>query len=76
MSAFDPIQSLRDSGVLPATPDSHLREGHQGGLALEVLATLTEAEVEVIKSIRQKMNAAAEDQDVMAHSEVTGAGLW
>ncbi|TDD14800.1 aroma-sacti cluster domain-containing protein [Nonomuraea diastatica] len=76
MTAFDPIQRLREAGIISSTPASHLEEGHQGGLALEVLATLTEAEVEVIKSIRRKMNAAAENQDVMAHSEVTGAGLW
>jgi hypothetical protein len=75
MSEFDPIQSLRAAGLLPDAPDSHLTEGHKGGLALQVLSTLTEPEVEVLKSIRTRMDAAAEEE-VLAHETVSGGFLW
>jgi hypothetical protein len=76
MSEFDPIKSLRDAGLLPEAPESHGEEGHKGGIALEVLSTLNEQEVEVLKSVRERMNAAMEEAEVGAHSNVTGAGLW
>jgi hypothetical protein len=76
MSEFDPVQSLRSAGLLPPAPDSHSQEGHKGGIALEVLSTLNEQEVEVLKSIRERMNAAAEQPEVVAHEAVVGGGLW
>jgi hypothetical protein len=78
MSEFDPIKSLRDAGLLPDAPANHLEEGHQGGLALDVLGTLSEHEVEVLKSIRRRLDAAAlDEQEVGAHGEgPVGGGFW
>ncbi|MEV1169937.1 aroma-sacti cluster domain-containing protein [Nonomuraea sp. NPDC049784] len=76
MSEFDAVQSLRDAGLLPDTPESHLEEGHKGGVALEVLSTLTESEVAVLRSIRERMDASADSQEVMAHSNTIGNGFW
>ncbi|MEV1169936.1 aroma-sacti cluster domain-containing protein [Nonomuraea sp. NPDC049784] len=76
MSEFDPVRSLKDAGLLPDTPESHLEEGHKGGVALEVLSTLTESEVAVLRSIRERMDAAAAGQEVLAHSNTTGGGFW
>lgn len=82
MSEFDPIKSLRDAGLLGQAPESHGAEGHKGGIALEVLSTLNEQEVEVLKMVRERMNAATE---VGAHGggispelppDVTGTVLW
>lgn len=75
MSEFDPIKSLKDAGLLPDAPAGHLEEGHQGGIALSVLSTLTEDEVDVLKSVRARMTEAAE-QEVAAHNDVIGGALW
>ena len=75
MSEFDPIKSLEEAGLLAPAPASHFQEGHKGGLARDVLSTLSEQEVEVLKSVRERMNEAVEEE-VGAHTEVVGGVFW
>ena len=56
--AFDALAALRAAG----NPVDQLSEGQR-----EVFASLTEEEVEVLNSIKRRLDAVEDDVDVTAH---------
>jgi len=56
--AFDALAALRAAG----NPVDQLSEGQR-----EVFASLTEDEVEVLNSIKRRLDAVEDDVDVTAH---------
>jgi hypothetical protein len=58
--AFDALAALRAAG----NPVDQLSEAHR-----EVFASLTEEEVEVLNSIKRRLDATDEDVDVTAHDQ-------
>jgi hypothetical protein len=56
--AFDALQALRAAG----NPVDQLSEGQR-----QVFASLTEEEVEVLNSIKGRLDAVEDDADVTAH---------
>jgi hypothetical protein len=77
MSEFNALQTLEERGLIPASPEGHLVEGHQANAARQVLSTLTRDEVEVLASIRERMTAASVESDVEGHViDVNGYVLW
>lgn len=57
---FDALAALRAAG----NPVDQLPEAHR-----EVFASLTEEEVEVLNSIKRRLDAIDEDVDVSAHDQ-------
>ena len=56
--AYDALEALRAAG----NPVDQLSEGQR-----DVFASLTEEEVEVLNSIKRRLDAVDEDVDVTAH---------
>lgn len=75
MSEFNAIESLEDAGVLSPLPESHNTAGHGAIAAHKVLSTLSSEEVDILKSIRDRM-AAELSEEVEAHVEVDGTIFW
>jgi hypothetical protein len=77
MTDFNPIERLQAAGVLQPPPANHMAEGHKAMAAREVLGTLSPDEVDLLTSIKQRMDTKADElAEVESHAEITGGFLW
>jgi hypothetical protein len=77
MPEFNAIAALEESGLLPPAPAGHTDPGHKANQAREVLGSLTQGEVAVLESIRERMTAAGATDDVEGHvGTVSGSFFW
>jgi hypothetical protein len=64
MAGFDALARLDEAGAIPGANEEQRR----------VLATLSEPEVSVLTSIKQRLDAAG--PDVRAHADKEGGTFW
>jgi hypothetical protein len=75
MPEYEPLADLESAGLISDLPAGHDAEGHGAQAARRVLSTLTKEEVDVLTSVRRRLEEEA-GLEVDAHTDVSGVIFW